>query len=225
MVLFSRYYTGAVLMLVNRRTDANILIPVPDHPLLDQRSIRHNIFHYCSPATLVNLSIVSRSTRTAVKMYYAEAFNINASLQRFFPDPTSFRSLQAVTGTLIAGSFALQFFDRAFYPESDLDLYVPYEQALKVALWLMHVGYSFKPSAFQPRDFLVAIEQLRPTPMTFYSGYGDMRGIAAVFTFDAPSRQGSILKVQCIVTLHASMEAILSFHSSTSTRFSTVICA
>jgi hypothetical protein len=59
-----------------------------------------------------------------VKDYFARAFNIEKRLSRYFDDPKSFRKLQAETLTVISGSTALQFFQRNFYPESDLDLYV-----------------------------------------------------------------------------------------------------
>ncbi|KAG8819209.1 hypothetical protein FRC19_010028, partial [Serendipita sp. 401] len=60
-----------------------------------------------------------------------------------------FRSIQAETGTLISGSQALQFFDRAHYLDSDLDLYVSCRHTLTVGLFLLSIGYRFEPTARQ----------------------------------------------------------------------------
>ena len=52
------------------------------------------------------------------------AFNVNRFLARFFSDAIAFRALEVRIGTLTSESAALQFFDRTFYPKSDLGLFV-----------------------------------------------------------------------------------------------------
>ncbi len=143
------------------------------------------------------------------------AFNIHRILQRYFDDPTSFRSLQAQTGTLVSGSTALQFFDRSFYPESDLDIYVHMPWRLRVAQWLLDRGYSFVPSPRQNEDFATAVNDQRV--LNNRARYF-MRGVAGVFTFvkSVPGKLEEVLKVQMIVAARAPMEIILNFHSSES---------
>lgn len=85
------------------------------HPIYDK------ILSYLSPASLIRLGRASKLTLNAVQDFSYRAFDINCSPSRFISDPIAFRILQARTGTVVSGSFALQFFDRTFYPESDLD--------------------------------------------------------------------------------------------------------
>jgi hypothetical protein len=55
----------------------------------------------------------------------ATQWNINTTLQPFFPNPIEFRSLQGETGTLIASSVALRFLHRSTtYEGRCLALYV-----------------------------------------------------------------------------------------------------
>ena len=51
-----------------------------------------------------------------------------------------------MTGTLISGCTALQFFNRIIYNNSDLDLYVHHKSASIIAYWLQSIGYSFIPN-------------------------------------------------------------------------------
>ncbi|PCH44988.1 hypothetical protein WOLCODRAFT_91093 [Wolfiporia cocos MD-104 SS10] len=87
-----------------------------------QHTIYDRICERLTPVSLIRMRRVSRTTYQAVQDFSYRAFDVNRRLSRFFSDPFAFRSLQARTATLISGSFALQFFDRTFYPEADLDL-------------------------------------------------------------------------------------------------------
>lgn len=117
----------------------------------------------------------------------------------------------------MSGSTALQFFDRSFYPESDLDLYLPYEHKKTVGCWLLDLGYTFEPNSAQREDFLDAVEQLKGRIEDFADDceYSDMQGVAAVYTFTKDDYwTGETLRVQCIVAENAPIEVILRFHSS-----------
>ncbi|CAL1699944.1 unnamed protein product [Somion occarium] len=141
------------------------------------------------------------------------AFNIDRILSRFFNPPLAFRQLQARTGTLISGSAALQFFDRSFYKESDLDIYVPKKYRVEAGEFLLRCGYSFIPGQRQEATFYKAVEQRR---VTDDAGAYAFRGVAAVLTFEKPAASGSAvnLKVQLIVAAKSPMEIILNFHST-----------
>ena len=57
---------------------------------------------------------------------------------------------------LISGSIALQFFERMFYPESDLDIYVEIRYYKVIVSWLIGIGYIYEPHPGQKkfgRDF------------------------------------------------------------------------
>jgi len=51
-----------------------------------------------------------------------------------------------LTGTLISGCAALQFFDCIIYDDLDLDLYVHHKSASVIAYWLQSIGYNFIPN-------------------------------------------------------------------------------
>ncbi|RPD81365.1 hypothetical protein L226DRAFT_608610 [Lentinus tigrinus ALCF2SS1-7] len=216
------------------------------------------IFATLSPANLVRLSSTCRTAHAAVSAYTRLAFDIDRHLSRFFPSPTrgccsptcscclahphqhapaharararAFRSLQARTGTLVSGSMALQFFMRAVWEESDLDLYVHMRHRREVALWLLDEGYRYKPTDFQDPSFEVEIAQcVERNPNGIYS----MPGLMAIVTFVKPipgerTRRPALaedgeeaeedapreLKVQIMVAKNTPMEVILGFHST-----------
>lgn len=170
------------------------------------------MFSYCCARSLLLLRKTNKYVSNEVLSYMRRVFDINRRLSHFFPDPISFRTLQALTGTLISGSFALQFFDRTFYPGSDLDIYVHRPWSKAVGLWLLQRGYEFRPNSSQEDDFLDAITDPR---FLANSGRYFMRGVAGVFNFVIPDpRSGEELKVQLIVAANTPMEIVLNFHSS-----------
>jgi len=221
---------NAVIGEITTRTllQTTSVSPTPSsegHILLDKIIFNHLIheviFFNLTPVEFFRLARTCRLAYEAVQSYIRRTFNINRSLSRFFSDPVEFRALQARTGTLISGSFALQFFDRSFYPESDLDLYSPKDADREVLSWLPSHGYKFVPSEKQPPTLEEAIVQSEEPHVddddwTDYGAIVIARTIRAVYTFTkaAPSGSDAELKVQCIVASRSPMEVILSFHST-----------
>lgn len=171
------------------------------------------VLDHCTALSLVRLCKANHDARRAVTDYIDSSFNIDKILSRYFSDPKSFRSLQSQTGTLISGSTALQFFDRSFYPESDLDLYVHMSWRIRVAQWLFNEGYIFVPSEKQDPNFDVAINHQR---LLRGRARYVMTGVAGVFTFvkRLVNSPFSERKVQMIIAAFTPMEVILNFHSS-----------
>ncbi|KAH9948728.1 hypothetical protein B0H21DRAFT_210856 [Amylocystis lapponica] len=171
------------------------------------------IFSCSSPAALVRFSRTCRTALAAVKAYVVHAFSINRHLSRFFDDVPAFRTLQARTSTLISGSSAVQFFDRSYYPESDLDLYVHMRWRRELGEWFIEHGYRFVANTKQDESFDVAVAD--PKILKRDNLY-TMRGVATVFTFEKPMQGApeSALKVQLIIASHTPMEIILCFHST-----------
>ncbi|EMD40267.1 hypothetical protein CERSUDRAFT_44125 [Gelatoporia subvermispora B] len=181
--------------------------------LVNVNDVFFSILSLCGAATLHRLSRTCSSAHSGVQSYMSHAFNVNPLLLRFFPDALAFRSLQARTGTLISGSAALQFFDRAHYPEADLDLYVYMHARLEVGTFLLEAGYRFVPNSKQHPDFHTAI--LDPRVLMRSGGYS-MPGVAGVFTFMKPSPvpgQDDV-KVQIILASNAPMQVVFGFHST-----------
>lgn len=124
----------------------------------------------------------------------------------------------------ISGSTALQFFDRSFYPDSDLDIYVEHRYCKPIARWLEIIGYSFQPrKTYQSEMLGIALEETLSTepdfdmnnlPQGFFEstsmGYFG-RGVANVYNFHKinPDR-----KIQLITSYYSPLEIVLNFHSS-----------
>lgn len=140
-----------------------------------------------------------------------EAFDISRLLTRFFDQPSAFRTLQARTGTLIAGSIALQYFDRSYYPSSDLDLYVHPRHRREVGNWLLSAGYAFCPHRDHDSDFETVISR---NPQSEDLHYG-VPGVAEVITFRRAFGDKAET-VQVVTPRRSPMEVILSSHSSKS---------
>ncbi len=183
-----------------------------------------DIFFYCTPGSIFRIGRTCRNGRYASQEYVKRKLNINRHLQRFFPDPLAFRSVQASTGAVISGSNALQFLNRTIYPDSDLDLYVTAEQSFPLCEFIMSDqggSYVYKKYPFQPATFLAAwkrvrswkpVEGIESDPFHVpWTGYGSS-WIRSVFNF--VSKKKSVKRrIQVIVTTFDPLSSILSFHS------------
>lgn len=136
-----------------------------------------------------------------------------------FDEIIHFREFQAITGTIISGSTAVQFFERDVYTPSDLDLYVEHQAARPMTQWLESIGYSFVPQQdgeFQTlqmgleksADFKTA-DPLGISALTdgLQKGYFDA---VAVLDFKKLSRPN----IQVITSRGPPLEMVLNFHSS-----------
>lgn len=83
--------------------------------------IRRHLMQYLDTRDILKLYRTSWAIRLDIK---ANEWNVNHRLARFFKDPTAFRSHLGRANALISGSFALQFFERVTWPESDLDIMI-----------------------------------------------------------------------------------------------------
>lgn len=180
-----------------------------------------------SPRTLVWLSRTCRRAHEAVTRFVGRAYNINRHLSRYFPDPLAFRSLQARTGLVISGSNALQFLDRSFYPESDLDLYAHPGHVYEALEWLESVGYKFQPTSWQYQDWHDDVSTDWDGTERRIDRHGQMTinlepnmvysDVAGVYTFTRPAAMDTetvMLKVQIIATKCNPIQTITQFHST-----------
>jgi hypothetical protein len=115
--------------------------------------------------------------------------------------------MQSLTGTLISGSVALQFFNRMTWPSSDLDIYVHRTSAALAVMFIVHNGYTFDPRKSQNKDIFKQLSESTRDRAPSYLG----RGIADVLDFHKGDK-----KIQVIVATNTPMEIILAFHSSMS---------
>ncbi|KAI0635011.1 hypothetical protein C8Q77DRAFT_1156368 [Trametes polyzona] len=197
--------------------------------LWERHTVYDRILSFCAPQVLLRLARVSKAAYCAVSDYKRRAFNVDKRLSRFFSDPLAFRTLQARTATVISGSFALQFFDRTYYPDSDLDLYAhPDRGFIEVGLYLQSEGYVYEPYSWQLDDFCEEAERLcedikkplsRIDDEAEFASLYDMSSMRAVYTFvrrrAADTLEGSATRqVQIIVSRTSPMASLLDFHST-----------
>ncbi|KAI5927612.1 hypothetical protein F4810DRAFT_272395 [Camillea tinctor] len=90
--------------------------------------IRERIVRCLETRDVLRLCETSWAMRHDIK---ANEWDINVKLGRFIKDPAGFRSQLGRSDALISGSFALQFFERIIWPESDLDIMVQDGESLE----------------------------------------------------------------------------------------------
>ncbi|RPD65299.1 hypothetical protein L226DRAFT_246104 [Lentinus tigrinus ALCF2SS1-7] len=201
-----------------------ILSPAVEQ-IFGRHLIHDNIFIYLSAMSLARMAMVSRDVRAATLDFTVRAYNLNRRLSHFFHDPLSFRALMQRTRVIISWSFALQFLDRSFYPEADLDLYVRTEGSHReIGLWLQATGYAFKPSSEQAESFLEEAAELDEE----WTDYGHLRCPSAVYTFErrVPNPDPDVIdtrKVQIIVpppngpdpnNKYSLIDVVMRYHST-----------
>jgi hypothetical protein len=103
----------------------------------------------------------------------------------------------------------LQFFDRSYYPESDLDIYVEFEWRRDIALWFEKKGYTMQPYSKLPNASLREVLDEMTPPANDDPLYP---GAFVVLEFLKDGRN-TMAKIQLLIA-HCPMSSILRFHSS-----------
>ena len=136
--------------------------------------------------------------RLLVKAYWPLAFNLARLLLPFLlPEHVpGFRSMLKTVGGIVSGSIALQFLDRTSYECSDLDIYIPFENASVADDWISKHGMAKEPPKANAGE----------TPM----GYGENRELTNITNYRV-CRSGRL--VQLISTKRSPVYAVLAFHS------------
>ena len=185
--------------------------------------ITDNIFCRLTPLSLTRMASVCRGIRSVAKDFQRRAYNINRRLELFVTDPGAFRSLMARTHMVISGSFALQFFDRTFYPESDLDIYVHPDGSIgEVGLYLIKDGYEYTRQSWQLEHYEQEVQRILADMDPDLDDLEDddelgflydLQSVRAVYTFKRGNGCDA-KKVQIIVSRVSPLASILDFHSS-----------
>lgn len=185
------------------------------------------IFRDLSPRTLLRLSRTCRMIHAAVTQFFRRAYNINQHLSRYFPDPLSFRSLQARTGLIISGSNALQFLDRTFYRESDIDIYSHAGHVYEILKWIESFGYHFEPHKYQEEDWhdqvspdwdgtvprmpRVPLQARDEARLSRYSNIAEVYTFKRLVVMDGEQVE---LQVQVIEAVNNPIDTIMRYHST-----------
>ncbi|QDS77712.1 hypothetical protein FKW77_004048 [Venturia effusa] len=87
-------------------------------------TIFNNVASRLPASDVFSLQRVCKATAPIYKELQRTGWNVDKRLGRFFRDPVLFRWTLGINDALVSGSFALQFFERVMWKESDLDIFV-----------------------------------------------------------------------------------------------------
>lgn len=180
---------------------------------------------YSNSSDIYRLRRTSKVYKEWVDAALLIIFNLHRRLSFYFNDPVAFRLLQSRTGTVISGSFAVQFFRRVRWKGSDLDLYLPKAARQEVGQWLIDNGYVYSPrgplihdvtgQAVAPAQAAVYEDALEALDVPRVDGQGYLHGVLGVMDF-VKYVEGDLehRKVQMVVVEECPMATIMNFHSS-----------
>jgi len=174
---------------------------------------------------------INRSVCEGVKSFERRAYPINRFLGNYFQDPIAFCRLQAKTGTLISGPFALAFMGRTAWEVNNLDLYICPDFLPVIFDFLMNDGY-FRRFLHAPSSrsnpsgpYPVGPEVVNMEDNDAVHQFGDPflnLYIKGLVIFE--KRNGSIISnVQVIISNTTPLAVILKFHSNMSLYLSLII--
>ena len=81
----------------------------------------------CSILPISDIIALSRTCRNYSNLYrylVPTQWNVDRKLRRFVRNPQEFRSRMGQHNAIISGSFVLQYFERVYWEESDLDIFI-----------------------------------------------------------------------------------------------------
>lgn len=105
-----------------------------------------NICPYLGIGEIVALTRTCKKLSNLYQILLKRQWDVDAGLRRFVDDPLQLRSQLRKHSAIISGSFALQFFERVVWEDSDLDIYARADlAAIGLAEYLCEAeGYSLQ---------------------------------------------------------------------------------
>ena len=105
--------------------------------------IQDTLWQHLGIQDIVNLTRTCKTLQHLYRRLVKSQWNLNKRLERFVTNPMEFRRTLGMCGAIISGSFALQFFERVVWPESDLDVFVHQDHYESLSTFLtMREGYT-----------------------------------------------------------------------------------
>ncbi|KAI0083066.1 hypothetical protein BDY19DRAFT_873362, partial [Irpex rosettiformis] len=177
-----------------------------------------------SPADICRLAKTTRVFRLMLSRNLSRLYSINRQLLRFFDDPSAFRILQAQTGAIISGSFALQFFTQTVVSEDDLDVYAVTTARSEIGAWLLANGYRYapRPPYYHPDDKKLLLDKgqaadyataLEEQHLFQEMNHDSVEGVLNIMDF-VRDVDGLVRKVQVHFVGESPLVAVMNFHST-----------
>ncbi|KAI9058881.1 hypothetical protein FKP32DRAFT_1680214 [Trametes sanguinea] len=188
------------------------------------------LFGFLGPDDIARLRRLNRRVYWSIESYSRRAWDIDHFLMKWFDRSVLVQFFDQLErcNAVISGSAALQFLSRKSpYPTSDLDIFLPMENASQFGKWLQEdAGYIFKPRSLGMSihfDYEIWSMPLRYHLLPGESGMQSelsFGGKFDVFDFYKPAQgdahHGAAERphVQLIVVVGDPFKHILSFHST-----------
>ncbi|KAF7877008.1 uncharacterized protein EAF02_008228 [Botrytis sinoallii] len=167
-----------------------------------------NICAHLDPNDILFFRLTTKQLSSSFNSLFKTQWNINRQLTRFVKDPVGFRSKLAKHDALISGSFALQFFERRFWLDSGLDIYVQdannFRTPEKIGKYLVkHESYRLQGSKTEANGGLI-------------NNVGQLKYISQVESYlRTSSTKEKPIQIQIIYTTNIPFQAIIQgFHTS-----------
>lgn len=179
-------------------------------------SLLNKIFAFCSLNGLLSLSRCSFALYNIFNNYKRSAWNLDTFFARWFNRPREFRRILECGGSIISGSQALQFFDRTYYRDSDMDIFVRKEGVLLTAHFLESSGYHVQCKRKEDEIYeILTASEGNPILDAFRSKKGFITAILDYVRIDCDNGIQSSRCVQLlVVNVNPIRFVLFDFHSS-----------
>lgn len=201
------------LMRLSQSLDKSFLTLIACLP----NDVIFRILSFCGIKDLLVLNSTCWLTRVLVKFYIRHVWSFDLRFRVWFHDVRGFQRLLRLHRAVVSGSLAVQFFDRVYYPEGTLDIYVYHTNIRYIAEWMASEGYILAYGNIRPdikkclrtKSIEPYRENLNGTSITVVLNYYKHE----VFWDSTPhTRRIQIIGVECHPVRHILQE----FHTSKS---------
>ncbi|PPQ97600.1 LOW QUALITY PROTEIN: hypothetical protein CVT26_002399 [Gymnopilus dilepis] len=165
--------------------------------------------------SLVSLSRTSKTLHAIYRWFAEKAWDPNWRYRQYFAHVHAFRRLLRRCDALVSGSFALQYFERKRYINSDMDIYLRTGGVIEMCDWLKKEGYRCTDrgaaygQASRTQHVIRAVTSRGPEHGPLLGVYSFQRMVATI------EGHVEVMKIQLIVVDTSPIEHILfEFHSS-----------
>lgn len=99
------------------------------------------LIRYLDIQDILRLASLNVHAHSCIAMIHSDIWNIDRTLRRWFDAPKLFRQVLDLSRGVVSGSAVLQFFDRSYFPGSDLDIFVTDERRHYFDTFLLSQDY------------------------------------------------------------------------------------
>jgi len=177
------------------------------------------LLSFLSVRRLYVIGRTSKTLKSVLEAYTTIAWDLNRRFKPWFSDIKGFRRALHEANGVVSGSQALQFFDRDYYPDSDMDIFVRAGGVETMSKWLTRHSYTYKDESLSQSNISLKERIFALSARAIESKSNTDRPMLGVFNFTKPKRgkteKRGVFKVQVIaVDIEPIKYILFEFHSS-----------